>query len=280
MAIGSVFAHFQIIQKIGGGNTGVVYKAFDPMHHRFLAIKILPNDFLTSKEKRVRFMREIKAATVLSHKALASLYEVGETDGTPYIAMEYVNGYSYKRIIRKYNDGLEIRRFYKLMLPVLSGIAYAHEQGLVHRDLKPDNLKVNKMGQPKVLDFGLVKFMDKHTSGSESYETMAGMVLGSAGYMSPEQAQGESLDARSDIFSLGIIMYELLSGKNPFEGRSPFDTIVKIINSAPLSLELRRADVPIGVCEIIGKCLEKDMNARYPNARELFHALSEVKGKT
>ena len=279
MAIGSVFAHFQIIQKIGGGNTGVVYKAFDPMHHRFLAIKILPNDFLTSKEKRVRFMREIKAATVLSHKALASLYEVGETDGTPYIAMEYVNGYSYKKIIRKYKDGLEIRRFYKLMLPVLSGIAYAHEEGLVHRDLKPDNLKVNKMGQPKVLDFGLVKFMDKHSSGSESYETMAGMVLGSAGYMSPEQAQGEALDARSDIFSLGIIMYELLSGRNPFEGRSPFDTIVKIINSAPLSLELRRPEAPIGVCKIIGKCLEKDMNARYSNARQLFHALTEVKDK-
>ena len=277
--IGSVFSNYQVIRKIGGGNTGLVYKVFDPVHHMFLALKILPDHFLISKETKARFMREVKAASMLSHDALARLYEVGEWDGVHYIAMEYVDGESYKQIIQASPEGVDVARFYQLMLPVLDGVAHAHDRNLVHRDLKPDNIKLTAEGYPKVLDFGLVKFLDKQQpAGPESFQTMAGMVLGSAGYMSPEQAEGEPFDERTDIFSLGIIMYELLSGKNPFQGKNPFDTIVKIINTEPLSLELLRPDLSMELCRVICKCLSKNMSQRYAGADTVYRAIAATKG--
>ncbi len=275
--IGNVFDKYQIIQKIGGGNTGVVYKAFDPLNHRFLALKVLPNDFLISKEKKARFMREIKAASILSHRAIARLYEVGEVDGNYYIAMEYVDGHSYSQIIRSFADGLDLERFKRLMIPILAGVAYAHKNRLIHRDLKPDNLKMTAKGQPKVLDFGLVKFMGK-SQGNQSFETMAGMVLGSAGYMSPEQAQGGAVTTSTDVFSLGVIMYELLTGKNPFRGKNPFETIMKIVNTKPLSIELIRPDLPMDLCSLVCKCLDRDANSRFPDAIQLYKAAATLKG--
>jgi len=274
--IGNVFDKYQIIQKIGGGNTGVVYKAFDPMNHRFLALKILPNDFLISKEKKARFMREIQAAIILSHKAIAQMYDVGEVDGNNYIAMEYVDGHSYSQIIRSYSDGLDLERFNRLMIPILEGVAYAHKNHLIHRDLKPDNLKMTAAGQPKVLDFGLVKFLGK-SPGNESFETMAGMVLGSAGYMSPEQAQGGALSTSTDIFSLGVIMYEMLTGNNPYKGKNPFDTIMRIVNTQPLSIELLRPDLPMDLCALVFKCLQREASMRYADAIELYNAALALK---
>ena len=279
--IGSVFSNYQVIQKLGGGNTGVVYKAFDPMHHRFLALKILDDDLLLSKEKRARFKRETQAARILSHPAIAQVFEAGEHEGSGYIAMEYVDGRSYREIIAESPEGVSLDRFLQLMLPVLDGVAYAQEHELLHRDLKPDNLKESKDGNPKVLDFGLVKFMRKTKtkageSSHESFETMAGSVLGSAGYMSPEQAQGDPVDAATDVFSLAVIMYELLSGHNPFQGNNPFETIVKVINDDPLSLELLRTDLPVALCKTIHTALAKDPVGRFGNARDVFRAVSAV----
>jgi serine/threonine-protein kinase len=259
----------------------VVYKAFDPMHHRFLALKILGDDILVSKEKRARFKRETQAARILSHPAIAGVYEAGEHDGWAYIAMEYVDGHSYRDIIAENPEGVSRERFLGLTLPVLDGVSYAQEHGLLHRDLKPDNLKEDKDGHPKVLDFGLVKFLNKESkptgeSSHESFETVAGSVLGSAGYMSPEQAQGDPLDAATDVFSLAVIMYELLSGQNPFQGRNPFETIVKVINNDPLSLELLRPDLPVALCKTVHTALAKDPVGRFGNARDFHRAISAV----
>ncbi len=276
--IGTVFSGYRVLDKIGGGNTGVVYKAFDPQKERLLALKVLPNDILMNREKRARFIRESRAAGMLSHAAIARLFQVGESDGSPYLAMEFVDGQCYKEIIETHPNGVGVEDFYKLALPLLEGMAYAHGRHIAHRDLKPSNLKLTSDGQPKILDFGLVKFLDAQTMPhEESFQTMAGMVLGSAGYMSPEQAEGDSFDERTDVFSLGVIMYELLTGKNPFIGRNPFDTITKVLNTTPLSVELLRPDAPLRICQVILRCLSKNMQLRYPNAQVLLKAVVEAR---
>ena len=277
--IGPDFSGYQLIEKLGGGNTGIVFKAFDPKSQRPLAVKILPNDFLISKERRARFIRETRAAGMLNHPAIARVVRVGTAeDGSHFIAMEYVDGRSYSEIMQKRPDGVSLRAFFHLFLPVLEGMAYAHQNSVLHRDLKPDNLKLTAARQPKILDFGLVKFLDKEPSGDDSFQTMAGMVLGSAGYMSPEQADGLTTDMRTDVFSLGVIMYEFLSGKNPFACNNPFATITKILTADPLSLELVRPDLPLPLCTLVLKCLSKDMNMRYPNAGALLEAVRSVQG--
>ncbi|MDJ0834987.1 MAG: serine/threonine-protein kinase [Acidobacteriota bacterium] len=277
--IGPEFSGYKLLEKLGGGNTGYVYRAFDPAQRRYLAIKILPNDFLISKERRARFIRETRAARLLSHPAIARMLEVGTSDdGHHFIAMEYVDGRRYDEIAQAHQDGLPEETFFELMQPVLEGVAYAHEHHLVHRDLKPTNLKLTGDGQPKVLDFGLVKFLNKEPSGDDSFQTMAGMVLGSAGYMSPEQADGLSSDARTDVFSMGVIMYEFLAGRNPFQCKNPFATITKILTVNPVSLELIRPDLPLPLCQVIQKCLSKDMDMRFADAGVLLQAITQIKG--
>lgn len=281
MMIGSDFSGYQILEKLGGGNTGVVYKAFDSNKNRHVAVKILPNDFLLTKEKKARFLRESEATALLRHDAIAKIYRAGSFNNCWFLAMEYVDGRTYSEIISENPEGVPLDRFYDLVLPVLSGVAFAHQNHLAHRDLKPDNLKITHDGEPKILDFGLVKFLNNQPqgSGSDSFQTMAGMVVGSAGYMSPEQAGGHKLDERTDIFSLGILMYELLSGKNPFLANNVFATISKILTANPISLELLRPDIPLSLGRIILKCLHKDMSERYPNASSLYHAIAEVKAQ-
>ena len=277
--IGPDFSGYKLISKLGGGNTGIVYKAMDPSSGEFLALKILPNNLLTSNERRARFQRETRAARMLSHPSIARMFEVGTSDdGHLYIAMEYVDGRSYSALVEDNPEGLVLHDFYAVISPVLEAVAYAHQNNLVHRDLKPENLKLTACGRPKVLDFGLVKFLDKEPSGDDSFQTIAGMVLGSAGYMSPEQADGLASDARTDVFSLGIIMYELLSGKNPFQCNNPFATITKIMTANPISLELLRPDLPLPLCEVILQCLSKDMDHRYPHAGSVLRAITEIRG--
>lgn len=273
--IGMTFHNYHILEEIGGGNTGVVYLAYDIQHTREVALKILPDDFLTSQERKARFRRETRAANLLSHQAIAKLYATGEHEGHSYIAMEFVRGKSYKTIVNKHPEGTDLHHFFGLILPVIDGVAYAHHRNVAHRDLKPDNLMLNADGQAKILDFGLVKFLD---GGIDSFETVAGMVLGSAGYMSPEQASGEELDYRTDIFSLGVIMYELLTGKNPFESHTPFATITRILNANPLSIELIRPEVPLELCKLVNRCLSKDMRSRFPNAGILSNELAAMRG--
>jgi len=276
--IGTTFSGYSIQEKIGGGNTGIVYKAYDAVNQRHLAIKILPNNFLISKEKIARFNRETQAARLLSHQAIARMLEVGTDQGHNFIAMEYVDGRSYTQIIEDNHEGIPLDQFFSLMLPILDGVGYAHQNNMVHRDLKPENLKVTSSGQPKVLDFGLVKFLDKEPSSEDSFQTLAGMVVGSAGYMSPEQAEGLTFDERTDVFSLGIIMYELLTGKNPFQSNSPFATITKIISQDPLSIELLRPDIPLPLCRVIFQCLFKDMTKRLSDATSVYDAIAAAQG--
>ena len=277
--IGPEFSGYRLVEKLGGGNTGIVYKAYDPSAGEYLALKIMPNDLLTSKERRARFIRETRAARLLSHPAIARMFQVGTSpDGHHFIAMEFVDGRSYKSIIGESPEGVDEQAFYALVVPVIEAVAYAHAHNLVHRDLKPENLKLTASGSPKVLDFGLVKFIDKEPSGEDSFQTMAGMVLGSAGYMSPEQADGLASDARTDVFSLGIIMYELLCGKNPFQCNNPFATISKILTANPISLELLRPDLPLPLCQAILRCLSKDMDHRFPDAGAVAREITEIKG--
>lgn len=273
--IGTVFSGYRLQEKLGGGNTGVVYKAFDLKKQRWAAVKILTNDFLMTKEKKARFMRETQAAAMLEHPALTRIFEAGEASSCYFLAMEYIAGETFGDIIEKHPDGVPLERFFKLMLPVVDGLAMVHENNLAHRDIKPSNLKYAVDAGPKILDFGLVKFLNQQ-SGDDSFNTISGMVVGSAGYMSPEQAGGNPLDARTDIFNLGILMYELLTGKNPFHANNVFATISKIMHSDPLSIELLRPELPMALAEAIFKCLKKDMGDRFSNARELHRQIASI----
>lgn len=272
------FSDYRILQKIGGGTNGIVYRAYDPKNQRELALKILPNNILLTHEKRARFMREAKAISVLNHAAIADLLHAGESEQCYYLAMEYVSGETFGQIITSHPHGVPMPMFFDLMIPILDGISLAHEHGIAHRDIKPENLRLSSQGQPKVLDFGLAKFIKKNSSIQDSFQTMKGMVLGSAGYMSPEQANGEQLDARTDIFSLGILMYELLTGKNPFISTNVFTTITKVLTATPISVELLRPQVPATLGELVFQCLVKDVKHRQPNARSLHDALVQLKG--
>lgn len=272
------FSGYRILQKIGGGANGVVYRAFDPKNQRELALKILPNNFLMTHERRARFLRETKAISVLNHPAIAELLHAGEYDRCYYLAMEYVSGETFSQVITSHPHGVPMPMFFDLMMPILEGIALAHSHGIAHRDIKPENLRLAANGQPKVLDFGLAKFIHKGTSSSDSFQTMKGMVLGSAGYMSPEQANGEQLDSRTDIFSLGILMYELLTGKNPFISNNVFTTITKVLTATPISVELLRPQVPASLGDVIFQCLVKDVQHRQPSAKSLYESLASLKG--
>lgn len=273
--LGTTFSGFKIIDRLGGGNTGVVYKAVD-QSGRIVALKVLPNDLLLSQEKEARFLRESQAAVMLDHPAIARLLEVGEYHGCSYFAMEYIDGANFRDILDAAPDGLPLTRFNELIEPILSGLTYAHGLNIVHRDLKPENLKLTHNGEVTILDFGLVKFLDDDSKDDGGFKTLTGMVLGSARYMSPEQANAEPLDARTDIFSLGIIMYEMLTGTNPFDAKSPFVVMQRILNHDPVSIELVRPDTPIALCSVISRCLIKDRAARFNDASELQNAINAI----
>jgi serine/threonine-protein kinase len=259
--IGTYFEGYKLLERLGGGTNGVVYKAFDSRQNHYVAIKILLQDVLLSEEKIHRFMREAQASVILSHDHIARMHAVGDSRGTHYIVMDYIQGQTFGDIVRKHPQGVTLKAFAGLMKPVLSGMVYAHSQGIVHRDLKPENLILDTRGKPVIVDFGLSKMVD--LAMADGYNTVSGLVIGSAGYMAPEQAQGEAIDERSDIFSLGTIMYELLSGKNPFADPSPVMAIQKSIVSNPVLIELVREDVPISLGKVIAKAMAKDRARRY-----------------
>lgn len=274
--LGSIFSGYKIVDRLGGGNTGVVYKAVD-QNQRLVALKVLPNDLLLSAEKQARFLRESQAAVILEHPSIAQLLEVGEYHGCSYFAMEYIEGLSFRTILDDHPGGLDWGRFYELAMPVLEGLEYAHDLGIIHRDLKPENLKVTEKDEPKILDFGLVKFLNDDSKDDGGFKTLTGMVVGSARYMSPEQANGDVINAQTDVFSFGIIMYEMISGKNPFDSRSPFVTMQRILNHDPISLELVRPDTPIRLSQIVSNCLVKDRDSRYRDAGELLRTMRELR---
>jgi serine/threonine protein kinase len=278
--------HYRIEETLGKGGMGVVYRAVDTRLERAVAIKFLPPEFTRDPERKRRFFQEARAASAVNHPAIAQVYDVDEEDGAAFIVMELVQGKTVRRLV----EGRELDLLGSLEIAgqVAGGLARAHEAGIVHRDIKAENVMVTPEGHAKILDFGLAKLLEPPGTARDSpspddishletlARTQAGMVLGTLRYMSPEQARGLSVDHRSDIFSLGIVLYEMVTGQPPFLGQSPVDTLHAIAFEETRPVTALKANIPPSVQRVIGRCLRKRREDRYPSARDLAADLKAV----
>ena len=275
--------HYRILEKLGAGGMGVVYLAEDMKLGRKVAIKILGQEFTTNKDRLNRFEQEASAASNLNHPNILTIYEVGVDDGRHYIATEYIDGVTLRRKIAA--TQLETPEILDVAVQVASALEEAHSAGIVHRDIKPDNIMVRRNGYVKVLDFGLAKLtetvdrspLDAEAATRMLVQTDAGVVMGTSHYMSPEQARGKPVDARSDIWSLGVVIYEMIAGRTPFEGETSTDVIVAITQKEPPPLARFAPDVPAELDWIVMKALRKDRDERYQTVRELITDLRRLK---
>jgi len=271
--IGSTLGHFRITEKLGEGGMGEVYLAMDTRLDRRVALKVLPEEVASDPDRRSRFETEARAASAINHPNITAIYDVGETDGTHYIVMEHIDGDNLSaRMASKPMDEGEIVRVGR---KVAEALAEAHSAGITHRDIKPANIMLTSGGQVKVLDFGLAKLRPNELDPLDEAAptqtiTQPGLVMGTVRYMSPEQALGKSLDARSDLFSLGIVLYELAAGQAPFVGETSAETITKISRDEPEPLRSLNEGLSAEFERIVRKCLEKDPDRRYLSARELI----------
>ncbi len=278
--IGKTVGHYRITAKLGAGGMGEVFLAEDTRLERKAAIKFLPAEMATDPERRKRFLTEAKAASALNHPHVCVVYDVGESDsGLPFIAMEFVEGQSLDLIVR--NGPLEISRVAEIAVQVADALDAAHSRRVVHRDIKPANISLNERGQVKVLDFGLAKRMPQESHDAlamtaQMQQTQSGQVLGTPSYMSPEQALGKELDHRTDIFSVGVVLYELATGQRPFTGVNFAETVNKIVSSQPPAIARLNYDVPPELERITLKCLQKSPDRRYQSARELMIDLKNL----
>jgi Tol biopolymer transport system component len=273
--IGQTLGHYTILARIGKGGMGEVYLAHDQKLDRRVALKVLPPE-LAGGERQVRFAREAKALAALNHPNIVTVHSVEEDRGIPFITMELVEGSTLAdRLPRR--DGWPLDRFFDLAIPIADAVAAAHQHGIVHRDLKPGNVMVTADGRVKVLDFGLARQAEASAGAETITNSETGLVVGTANYMSPEQARGQSVDARSDIFSLGIVFHEMLTGSRPFVGSTPTEVLSSIIKDAPPPVSTMRAGIPRELTRLVRRCLAKDPARRIQSVVDIRNELEELK---
>jgi len=285
--VGKSIKHYKIEELLGKGGMGVVYRAQDQKLKRPVALKVLKPELTTSPDRLRRFQQEARAAASIQHPAIAQVYDIDEVDGTTFIAMEFVEGHTVSQLIT--NQELDLIGSVEIAYQAAEGLSKAHKSKIIHRDIKSDNIMVTRDGHTKILDFGLAKLLepDADATGTETWpnrtrtqtmaQTMAGTVMGTIAYMSPEQARGQELTYTSDVFSLGIVLYEMVTGELPFKGDSPLDTMHSIAFDEVKPITVIRKNLPPELHRIISRCLRKRSEDRYEDAAALAMDLKHLR---
>ena len=283
--IGRTLAHYKIVASLGKGGMGEVYVAEDSKLQRRVALKVLPEEMAADPERKARFEREARAVAALNHPNIVTVHSVEEADGVHFITMELVEGRTLAKMLPK--EGFSLSEMLEIAVPLADAVSSAHRTGITHRDLKPDNIMVDGEGRLRVLDFGLAKLHDTPVLGdgathaeTASAATGEGRILGTVAYMSPEQAEGKTVDPRSDIFSIGTILYEMATGIRPFRGDTSMSTIGSILKDNPPPATELNHSLPHHLGRIIRRCLAKDPDRRYQTALDIRNELEELKAES
>src|SRR6201987_1314789 len=283
--IGQTFSHYRVLEKLGTGGMGIVYKAQDLRLERYVALKFLPDNLTNDAQALERFRREALAASALNHANICTVHDIGEKDGRPFLAMEYIDGETMRRHVN--NRPLPVEEILNLGIQIADALDAAHAEGIIHRDIKPANIFVTKRGQAKVLDFGLAKLISKRDGdtevsdsshpGLENPISIVGVISGTPSYMSPEQIRGDDLDVRADVFSMGLLLYEMATGQKAFPGSTGGVIIEAILSKSPAPVRSLNPDIPVELEAIINKAIDKDKDLRYQSAAELRSDLQVLK---